>query len=377
MIIGAIQSNHSLLVLLSIYLSTAMAVANMNSWGGTTILLPLLGAFVADSYLGQYRTIVLASLLYILVGLSLSLIHCPTIPWLWSDRFDGQNLEECKSKSSFFNLWLLGVSTGTSVTYLIVSYIEDNFNWGLGFGIPCIVMVAALLVFLLGTRTYWFTIKGNGESPFVRIGKRMRLDSSRFVQLLKRGLGLLAMSVLPSPSPSNAKNSFFNWWYFSMCFGTLITLFVLNYIQDNLNWGLGFGIPCIAMVIALLVFLLGTKTYCRNGGEDERIKTHENEKYRELESCILELPMRLKKHACLFGSPKFPPEMELSDMTRRQSCRTPTPLLLTENDVMSGVAVHCCCKLVLVRGSTLTHSLQVRKPIHHLPSLFGVVFPFF
>ena len=86
--------------------------------------------------------------------------------------------------------------------------------------------------------------------------------------------------------------------------------------------------------------------------------------------------MRSKKHACLFGSPKFPPKMELSDMTRRQSFRTPTPLLLTENDG-SGVAVHCCCKLVLVRGSTLTHSLQVRKPIHHLPSLFGVVFPFF
>ncbi|KAL6338722.1 hypothetical protein AAG906_023871 [Vitis piasezkii] len=39
-----------------------------------------------------------------------------------------------------------------------------------------------------------------------------------------------------------------------------------------------------------------------------------------------------RKHACLFGSPKFPSEMELSDMRRRQSCRTPAPLLSTEND---------------------------------------------
>ena len=41
--------------------------------------------------------------------------------------------------------------------------------------------------------------------------------------------------------------------------------------------------------------------------------------YRELEPCILESLARSKKHTCLFGSPKFPPEMELSDMRRRQS----------------------------------------------------------
>ncbi|RVW68421.1 hypothetical protein CK203_062848 [Vitis vinifera] len=43
-------------------------------------------------------------------------------------------------------------------------------------------------------------------------------------------------------------------------------------------------------------------------------------------------PARSKKHACLFGLPKFPPEMELSYMRRRQSRRTSAPLLSTEND---------------------------------------------
>lgn len=46
-----------------------------------------------------------------------------------------------------------------------------------------------------------------------------------------------------------------------MCAGCMATLSILNYIQDNLSWVLGFGIPCIAMILALLVFLLGTMTY--------------------------------------------------------------------------------------------------------------------
>ncbi|CAA0830190.1 G10 family protein [Striga hermonthica] len=42
------------------------AAANVNAWNSMTTLLPLSDAFVADSVLGRYRTIIAVSLLYVL-----------------------------------------------------------------------------------------------------------------------------------------------------------------------------------------------------------------------------------------------------------------------------------------------------------------------
>ncbi|KAF3445416.1 hypothetical protein FNV43_RR10592 [Rhamnella rubrinervis] len=196
--------------------STAMAAENVNTWSGMASLLPLLGAFVADLFFGRYRTIIVASLLYILgLGLltvsavlsssvnaslnqtnkmiisaspqfqlvlfffSLYLVaiaqggHKPCVQAFGADQFDGQDPKESKAKSSFFNWWYFGLCAGASATILIVSYIQENLSWGLGFGVPCIAMVVALIVFLLGTTTYRYTnnIVRDKGSPFVRIGK--------------------------------------------------------------------------------------------------------------------------------------------------------------------------------------------------------------
>ena len=97
--------------------------------------------------------------------------HKPCTQAFGADQFDGQHPVECKAKSSFFNWWYFGLCIGLSLAFLILSYIQDNLNWGLGFGIPCIVMAAALLLFLLGTKTYRYAINTNVESPFMRIGK--------------------------------------------------------------------------------------------------------------------------------------------------------------------------------------------------------------
>lgn len=57
------------------------------------------------------------------------------------------------------------------------------------------------------------------------------------------------------------KTSFFNWFYFSINIGGLFSASVLVYIQNNVSWGLGFGIPAVAMGIAICSFFFGTPLY--------------------------------------------------------------------------------------------------------------------
>nr|GEV27962.1 proton-dependent oligopeptide transporter family [Tanacetum cinerariifolium] len=188
--------------------STATAAENVNVWSGTSSLLPLVGAFIADAFLGRYLTIVIASLLYILalallafstliptdcenaIGssscspqlqvilffISLYLMafaqggHKPCVQAFGADQFDDDIPEERVAKSSFFNWWYFGLVSGPTVGIFVLTYIQDNLSWGLGFGIPCIIMGFALIIFLFGTVTYRFGEKTE-KNAFVRIGQ--------------------------------------------------------------------------------------------------------------------------------------------------------------------------------------------------------------
>ncbi|EOA39123.1 hypothetical protein CARUB_v10011935mg [Capsella rubella] len=193
--------------------STAIAAVNVNTWSGTASMLPVLGAFIADAYLGRYRTIVVASLIYILglglltlsavlimMGLSEQLNDVSAKPSFWvnilffcslylvaigqgghkpcvqafgADQFDVRDRKERISRGSFFNWWFLSLSAGITLSIIVVVYVQDNINWALGFGIPCLFMVMALALFLIGRKTYRYP-RGDREekkNTFARIGR--------------------------------------------------------------------------------------------------------------------------------------------------------------------------------------------------------------
>ncbi|KAL3020092.1 hypothetical protein AAZX31_05G125900 [Glycine max] len=63
------------------------------------------------------------------------------------------------------------------------------------------------------------------------------------------------------PGERIKKGSFFNWFYFSINIGALVSSTFIVWIQENAGWGLGFGIPALFMALAIGSFFLGTPLY--------------------------------------------------------------------------------------------------------------------
>ncbi|XP_026391061.1 protein NRT1/ PTR FAMILY 5.10-like isoform X2 [Papaver somniferum] len=227
--------------------STATAAQNINAWSGITLMLPVLTAYVGDSYLGRFRTILFSTIIYIL-GLGLLTLctsqlatcsniaaednlSCPSpstfdvifffsslyligfggagyrtcVPAFGADQIGELNSQESKSNSSFFNWWVLGQSVGSCSSHLILHYVQDNLGWGLAFGISCISMVIALIVILSGIRSYRYTLKKDADkmNPFkgitsglVNTVKNWRTNSSS-----------LAITIQVDPTTSKLQGS--------------------------------------------------------------------------------------------------------------------------------------------------------------------------
>ncbi|CAK8564646.1 unnamed protein product [Lathyrus sativus] len=184
---------------LILYLNKALneplteAAKNRNTWVGVSSIFPLLGGFIADSYLGRFKTIIIASLIYlmgmILLTLSVSIIknkklfftalyilsvgdggHKPCVQTFAADQFAEDTLEERDAKRSFFNWWYLAIVIGSVFAVFVIGYLMDNVSWGIGLLVLASMLAIALVVFLLGTKRYTKeSPKGSPITSIVRV----------------------------------------------------------------------------------------------------------------------------------------------------------------------------------------------------------------
>lgn len=183
------------------------AANNVTNWSGTCYITPLIGAFVADAYLGRYKTISSFMIVYI-IGLTLLTMSAtvkglkptchdgvcdptsaqtavvfialylialgtggikPCVSSFGADQFDESDESEKESKSSFFNWFYFSINIGALIASSVLVWIQTNVGWGWGFGIPAVVMAVAVVSFFVGTPRYRH--QKPGGSPLTRIAQ--------------------------------------------------------------------------------------------------------------------------------------------------------------------------------------------------------------
>ncbi|XP_043852032.1 solute carrier family 15 member 2-like [Dromiciops gliroides] len=146
---------------------------------------PLLGAVMADSWLGKFRTIIYLSLVYVLGHLIKSLGAVPVVgghmmhtvlsmvglflialgtggikPCV--SAFGGDQFEEehAKERSRFFSVFYLAINAGSLISMFVTPMLRGDVQcfggdcYALAFGVPGMLMVLALVVFALGSKMY-------------------------------------------------------------------------------------------------------------------------------------------------------------------------------------------------------------------------------
>ena len=58
-------------------------------------------------------------------------------------------------------------------------------------------------------------------------------------------------------------NSFFNWYYFTFTFAVMISGTFIVYVQSNVSWALGLGIPSCLMFVSCVLFFAGSRIYVK------------------------------------------------------------------------------------------------------------------
>ncbi|KAL5707028.1 hypothetical protein ACHQM5_025127 [Ranunculus cassubicifolius] len=188
------------------------AATHVTDWIGAAFILTIFGAFMADAYLGRFKTIIIFCGIYavgmILLTVSATIdslrpppcvfgspnckpatggqtafLYCalglialgtggikPCVSTFGADQFDSADLKEVVKKYSFFNWFFFAINMGAVLGITLVVYIQTHKGWVWGFGIPTVMMIISVVVLAGGIRFYRHqTPMGSPFTRFVQV----------------------------------------------------------------------------------------------------------------------------------------------------------------------------------------------------------------
>ncbi|XVF63467.1 hypothetical protein PTKIN_Ptkin09bG0089000 [Pterospermum kingtungense] len=195
-----LQANMILYLTTQYHMSNATGANVLFIWSAASNFMPILGAFLSDSFLGRFRVIALGTV-FSLLGMTL-LWFTALFPEATPPDCNTQISENCASPKPaqlallFSSFALMSIGAG-GIRPCSLAFGADQFN--------------------------------NPSNP----------KNGRVLQ------------------------SFFNWYYASVGVSIMISITVIVYIQDTAGWVVGLGVPAGLMLFSTIIFLLGSPLYIK------------------------------------------------------------------------------------------------------------------
>lgn len=176
---------------------------------------PIIGGWIADNYLGKYRTILFFSIPYIVgqwllvfgflhkeIVLYLSLVLLaigsgvikPNISTLMGMTYDQKRPGNTALRSDAFSMFYMAINIGSALSTFAMPAVRDyygknSFGYGMAFLCPAILMVIALFIFAIGKPYY-------AEETIWRKQKISAEDKEQRAKVLTRIAGLFGIITI-------------------------------------------------------------------------------------------------------------------------------------------------------------------------------------